>query len=283
MTVLYKRKAEVIIGTLGSTGKSFDNLRVSFEIEMDDRKETNSAKISIYNLAQDSLGLLDQENVSVILKLGYGNNNDLSIVFIGDVVVYETTLDDADTITKITLKDGYIPLTQRFLSLSFPSNVTTRQIITKIINDLNLTKDNYSALPNYVYKQGFSFGGAPSKALTIVLDRIGYEWAIINNVLTITKPNQSNKTTVAQFLSLKTGLKESPKRFKEQQANTRSRTDAIVNGWRILCSIIPSIVPKNLIKVESETANGIFIVRSVKMQGDTEGDDWDCEIKATQQ
>ena len=201
MSRLFKRKAQVIIKKLESTySKLLDGVRISFDIDMDDNKETNTGKVNIYNLSEETIGLLEQKDVSIILKIGY-DGKELSTLFIGNVVEYEHDFNGFDTITKITLKDGYIPLTSKKLSLSFTENSNTKQIIEKIVGELNLAKSDYSLLPNYIYKQGFSFIGAPGTALDIILARIGYQWTIANNILIITKPNESNKQTIAQFLS----------------------------------------------------------------------------------
>lgn len=281
MNRLFKRTAQVIIGKLGSIGRLLDGIRISFDIDMDDNRETNTGKVNIYNLSEETIGLLEQKDVSVILKIGY-DGEELSTLFIGNVVEYEHDFNGFDVITKITLKDGYIPLTSKKLSLSFAENSNTKQIIEKIVGELNLTKSDYSLLPNYVYKQGFSFIGAPGTALDIILARIGYQWTIANNVLIITKPNESNKQAIAQFLSPETGLIDKPKRFKEKSVKTKTKENKLIDGWKINCLIIPSIQPKNLIKVQSSEVDGTFLVKSVKFNGDTEDNTWLCQIQAIQ-
>tara|TARA_R110002012_G_scaffold215674_6_gene386728 strand:- start:1630 stop:2478 length:849 start_codon:yes stop_codon:yes gene_type:complete len=281
MSRLFKRKAQVIIGKLGSKGRLLDGVRISFDIDMDDNRETNTGKVNIYNLSEETIGLLEQKDVSVILKIGY-DGEELSTLFIGNVVEYERDFNGSDVVTKITLKDGYIPLTNKKLSLSFAENSNTKQIIEKIVGELNLAKSDYSLLPNYIYKQGFSFIGAPGTALDIILARIGYQWIIVNNVLIITKPNESNKQVISQFLSPQTGLIDKPKRFKEKSVKTKTKDNKLIDGWKINSLIIPSIQPKNLIKVESSEIKGIFLVKSVRFNGDTEDSKWLCKIQAIQ-
>jgi hypothetical protein len=281
MSRLFKRKAQVLIGKLGSTGRLLDGVRISFDIDMEDNKETNTGKINIYNLSEETIGLLEQKDISVILKIGY-DGEELSTLFIGNVVEYEHDFNGFDVITKITLKDGYIPLTSKKLALSFAPDSNTKQIINKIVGELNLAKGDYSALPNYVYKQGFSFIGSPGNALDIILARIGYEWTIANNVLIITKPNESEKQVIAQYLSPETGLIDKPKRFKEKEVKTKTKKNKLIDGWKINCLIIPSIQPKNLIRVKSSSIEGTFLVKKVKFNGDTEDSNWLCQIEAIQ-
>lgn len=281
MPRLFKRNAQIIIGKIGEEGVQIDGIRFAFEIEMTDSKETNKGKISIYNLSEESVGLLEQKDASVIIKTGY-DDEELSTLFIGNIVEFEHNFDNCDIITEIKLKDGYIPLTSRKLSLSFAAESTTKQIIDRIIAELNLTKGDYSALPSYVYKQGFSFIGSPGTALDTVLARIDYEWTIVNNVLVISKDNESNGTTIMQFISPATGMIDKPKRFKEKAVKTKVKKNKLMDGWKIKSLIIPSIQPKSLIKVESEEMEGIFLVKAAKFVGDTHDKDWYVEIDAIQ-
>lgn len=279
MGILFKRQAQIIIGKLGSEGKLLDGVRVSFDINMDDNRETNTGVISIYNLSDETIGLLEEKDVSIILKVGY-DNEELNTLFIGNVISYEHDFNENDVVTRVVCKDGYIPLTQSKLSLSFIGGSNTKQIIDKIVGELNLAKTDYSNIPNYIYKQGFSFIGSPGTVLDIVVGRVGYEWAIINNVLIISKPNESNKQTIGQFISPTTGLINKPKRFKEKTVKTKTKNNKLINGWLITCLIIPSIQPKNLIKVQGGEVDGTFYVKSTRFVGDTHAGSWLCTIKA---
>jgi len=282
---LFKRNAQLLIGKIGEIGRLLEGVRISFEIEMTDNRTTNTAKIDVYNLSQETIGLLEQKDTSCILKIRY-DDEELSTLFIGNIVEFEHDFTGSDVITKITCKDGYIPLTAKKLSLSFAADSTTKQIIDKIVAELNLTKGDYSAIPSYVYKQGFSFIGSPGKALELILCRIGYEWTIVNNVLVISKENESNNTTIMQFLSRSTGLLDKPKRFKDRQIRviktSATKKNKLLDGWKIKSLIIPSIQPKSLISVESEELEGIFLVKAVKFSGDTHDNTWYAEIDAIQ-
>lgn len=282
---LFKRNAQLLIGKIGEVGRLLEGVRISFEIEMTDNRTTNTGKIDIYNLSQETIGLLEQKDASCILKIGY-DDEELSTLFIGNIVEFEHDFTGSDIITKVSCKDGYIPLTEKKLSLSFAADSTSKQIIDKIVSELNLTKGDYSEILSYVYKQGFSFVGSPGKALELVLSRIGYEWTIVNNVLVISKENESNNKTIMQLLSPETGLLDKPKRFKDRQIRviktSATKKNKLLDGWKIKSLIIPSIQPKSLIKVESEELDGIFLVKAVKFTGDTHDNSWYAEIDAIQ-
>lgn len=274
---LFKRKTQLIIGKIGSDGVQIEGLRFTLDISMDDTKETNKGKIGLFNLSDETKGLLEEKDASIIVKVGY-DDNELNVLFIGNIVKYEDVYNGVDVITQVVCSDGYTALTKRRLSLSFAPDSTTRQIIDKIVSDFNLAKSDYSSLPNFVYKQGFSFIGNAGTALDTVLTRIDYEWTIVNNVLVISKNNETNNETIMQFLSKETGMLDQPSRFKEQDVKTKKKKNRLLNGWKIKSLIIPSIQPKSLIQVKSSNVSGIFLVKAVKFLGDTHDNEWSAEI-----
>lgn len=281
---LFKRKTQLIIGNKNDTkGILIENIRVSFDIEMNDKKETNTGKISIWNLSQEILAILDDKDAFVILKVGY--DDEPSIIFQGDVIEFSPQYQGVDLITEITLKDGYIPLASRKLSLSFAANSSTSQILNKIIGEINLVKGDYSGLPNFVYRQGFSFIGSPAKALDTILNRIDYEWTITNNVLVISQTNKTSKTIEAQLLTPETGLLDSPQRLKQRPTKKKVVDNKVqdprrFDGWKFNTLILGGMVPKNIVKVKTESVNGIFIIKNIRFVGDTHTDDWRAEIQA---
>jgi hypothetical protein len=278
---LFKRKSQLIVGKIGSKGKLIDALRFSFEIEMNDSKETNKAVIRIYGISDETKGFIEEKDSSIFVNIGYANE-DYSTIFIGNIVGFEDKQEGVDKFLEITCFDGYIPLSQRKLSLSFNSGATTQQIISKIIGELNLTKGDYSKIPNLVYEQGFSFVGSPASALNKILERIKYEWTIINNVLIITKNNSPQNETIMQFLSEKTGLIGSPEKFKYKPVKKKKDENKMTEGWKIKSLLLSSLQPKVLINLESKNASGIFLIKNVKFSGDTHGDNWNAEMEAVQ-
>jgi hypothetical protein len=279
---LFNRRTQLLIGKLGEKGTLIEYARIAFDIEMNDKRETNTGTIQVWNLSQEIIGVLDDKDISVILKVGYGEE-DPSIIYIGNIIEFKHDYQGVDLITSITLKDGYIPLANRKLSLSFAAGSSSKQIINKIVADLNFIKNDYSDLPDFIYRQGFSFIGSPSQALDIVLARIGYEWTIANNVLIISKNNKTSKTVEAQLLTKETGLLDSPQRIKQKptkRINGSNVRDAKgLDGWLVKSLILAGLIPKNLIKVESQTATGVFLIKQVRFVGDTHADDWLAEME----
>lgn len=274
---LFDRIYSLSIGK-DNTVTTFDALRFSFAVSSDDTKNTNTADLTIYNLSKEHLGLLEEKNTYIIIKVGY--SNELSTLFRGDIVEYENSHNAPDTLVKIKARDGYTALSEKKISLSFAENSNTKQIIDKIVSELNFTKSSYLSMPSFVYKQGFSFVGLVGNALDKILSRVKYEWVVINNALIISEPNKSPTTHEAQLLTPQTGLLSMPERFKATKVKTKTADTKLSDGWKFQALIIPSLQPKNLIKVQTNDINAVFMIKSIAFLGDTHGNNWKCNIEA---
>lgn len=279
--LLFKRKFQLIIGKIGSKGVLFENLRFSFNIKMSDSKEKNTGTIKIYGISEETKGLIEEKDSSIIINISYGYEN-FSTLFIGNIVSFEEKKEGVEKFIEVEIIDGFIPLSKRKLSLSFNAGATTREIISKVSSELNLTKNDYSNITNLVYEQGFSFIGSPSNLLDKVLDRINYEWTITNNVLIITKNNYPSTETIMQFLSPETGLIEKPSRFFSKPVKKAKDKNKLIDGWKIKCLILTSLQPKLLINVESEEISGIFLIKNINFVGDTHSNNWFSEMEVIQ-
>lgn len=278
---LFNRKSQLIIGKIGGEGKLIEGLRFSFDIDMNDSAETNKGTIRIYGISDETKGYIEEKNASIFINIGYGDE-EFSTLFIGNIIGHEDKEEGVDKFVEITCSDGYIPLSQKKLSLSFNSGATTKQILSKIISELNLTKGDYESIPDFVYEQGFSFVGSPSSILTKILERIKYEWTIINNVLVISKNNIPSTTTIMQLISEETGMIGKPTRFFSKPVKKKKDTNKLIDGWKIKCLILPSLQPKMLINVKSEDVSGVFLIKNIKFSGDTHGSEWHAEMDAIQ-
>ena len=68
---LFGRIVELDIGTAGSAGKRFTGLHVDFRVESGMNGEPAKAKITAYNLAEDTIGRLQAPGAVVRLSVGY--------------------------------------------------------------------------------------------------------------------------------------------------------------------------------------------------------------------
>lgn len=287
---LFNRKIQVIIETdadkisipdteLVDNGFSV-NLRIDFKVQKTDAKETNEAEIQIFGLSENTRSKitekLDDKNINVKVSLNVGYGEDIKQIFFGDLLGLKVNVEKPDVITVLTCRDGWKGLDQ-VISLSFDENTNTKQILNKISNIAGLGSVQ-SDIPSLLYKNGFSYVGKISGALEKVAARIKHEWSIRNNILLVTKFNESNDSAPRIILNSKSGLINEPQRVKQQEVSARGGNKKTFDGWALKSLIVPGLDVKSLITVESgEKAN--FVIKNINFTGSNREQDFFAEME----
>ncbi len=286
---LFNRKAELIVGKPGEKGRLIKDLRMSFTILKTDSKETNPAKIEIYNLNRDTRGIFEEEGSRVQLSVGYEGQDTLNTIFIGDILSFSPEYTGTDNIFTVICKDGYVALDQAKFTLGFDEGSTSRQIlnsiITKLKSEFNLASATGENIPNLKYENGFSYVGKAQGILDKILSRVNHDWIIDNNNLIISPTGSTNETTFAQLLSKDTGMLGQPRRVKQQPVKSKGGRGKTFDGWVVRSLIIPGLNPKQRIVVNSEKEDLInreFLIKTSKYTGDTRGNAWEVEMEVTE-
>lgn len=242
-------------------------LHVSFSIEKSSSETPNDAKVQIWNLSNASLKILEQKDCTVEMKAGYGDSTPL--ILLGTISSVITTADNADRMTELTVVDGRVALRDSRISVSINGKVNAKTVYKKIAKAMGIpiifAKDlSFKKFPN-----GFSYVGKAKNALQKVAKYCGHKWSIQNEILQVTLPGRSISTR-GYLLSKETGLVGIPKRIKITVNNKEQ------SGWEVRYFLNGSIGVNDIVKMESDTASGYFLVHKVTMDGDNYEGDWMC-------
>lgn len=256
-----------------------DCLHVSFSIEKSTSETPNDAKVQIWNLSPANLKILDTTDCAVELKAGYDGVN--ALVLVGTISSAITTRDNADRLTELSVVDGLVELRDTNVSVSMNGTVNSKDVYKMIASKMGLpivfaSDLTFSNMPN-----GFSFVGKAKNALQKMAKANGHSWTIQNQVIQITWPGRAISTQ-GYLLNSDTGLINTPKRIS---INTGTKSETAVTGWEVNYLLNGAIGINDIVKIESSTANGYFLVHKVTMDGDNLEGDWQCtaqvlEIKA---
>ena len=259
---LFKREANLI---LKNDNGSFDysGLRFAFDVKKNIKKETNTAKIDIYNLREASRSQFEVKNSVITLNAGYETT--ISAIFKGHIDTVKHYYKGPDLITQIVANDGQIQYRRTRFDKSYPSGAT----ITSIIRDISTT----IGLPLYVaddvdltvrYGQSVAFLGLAKNALDTVCNKIGVLWSIQDQVLQLVKEDSSTQPDLI-LINKNTGMIHYPTKTEE--------------GVKFKSLILPALTPGRKVKIESEFIKGIFVAQNVSHVGDIRGSDFatDCE------
>lgn len=279
MSELYGRTVEVLIGPRGQNGKLFQDLRISFRIEKSLESNPNTATIEIYNLAESSRSLVEQNGSVVQLRAGYGEN--AKVLFLGDVARTTTKRSGPDIVTSIEAGDGEFAYQNASADISLGPGAKYSQVFSALGSRLGVNQGQVKITnPNDQFQQGYSYSGMARDALDVLTEKQGLEWSIQDNQLQVLPADVATDETVI-VLNPGTGLVGSPFKTKILRPDLarvgKGKEEAGVNVTSLLN---PEIRPGRRIKVEAQFVNGLFKVERVIHSGDTHSTQFYSEVEA---
>lgn len=269
-------------GRMGSTGFQIGGsdpaLHVSFSIEKSNAATSNTAKVQIWNLSDANLSILEGKDCIVELKAGYGNS--MALILAGNITFAVTAPDGADRMTELEVVDGRVALRDTDVSISFNGVVDCKEIYQRFADQMGISV-RFAMDLSYVKLSGFSFVGKAAAGLKKLANCCGHSWSIQNQVLQVTWPGRAISVQ-GYLLSSDTGLIGSPKRITISTGGDNN--DSMV-GWEIQYLLNGAIGVNDIVKLQSRTANGYYLIHKLTIDGDNLEGDWMCtaqvlEIKA---
>lgn len=240
-------------------------LKIDFEIEKADVKSPNTGKITIWNLSDDNLKILEQEKCIVELKAGYDMTMPLALV--GAVASVTTSPDNADRQTELQVADGLISVRDIYITVSLNGVVKSQDLYALIASEMRLPivfseELAYVDLPN-----GFSFVGKAKDALQKVATYNGHIWSIQNQIIQVTYSGRP-LSPIGYVLNSSTGLINVPKRVTIETQSSKQ------TGWEVEFLLNPAIGVNDVVRIESKAVNGLFRVQKITHKGDNYEGDW---------
>jgi hypothetical protein len=250
-----------------------EDLKIKFEIKKTLEAKGNFCKIDIYNLSEKDRNSISSEQYALFqMKAGYSEDVGLINIAQGNISDVAHFISNPDIITTIYSKDGFKAIKNNYIQLSFSENTSTQNIVDTIIQKMGLPV-RFSNLKSENIKNGYSFIGTVSGALQDLAMQYNFEWSIQNGQIQILTKNTS--TNLQSFLlSAETGLIESPNRtLKNKDFEKKTKGE-----YSVICLLNPQLEVGDLVKIESNTLTGNFLIKELTHIGDTIGNEWYTKI-----
>jgi hypothetical protein len=265
---IYNREAILQVGVPGQEGRDFTGLRVSFQIEKTSESNSNTSRISVYNLNKENRSFVEQEGLNAILKVGYtppGSETLSEIIFQGDTKKVENKLQGADWLTTFEVGDGEAALVNSKFNKSFSKGLSLSSAIDEVAKTLGKPISVIQGIKDKVFKNGLTLSGSTKEILDSLTLEGGVEWSIQDDEIIILPPTGTDGET-AFLISRDTGLIGSP--IKREK------------GIELITALNPKIRPGRQIQVESKFLKGLFRVRKVIHDGDSLEGNWQSKVEA---
>lgn len=280
-------------------GISITELQIRFDCNKtaDNKRKSNSSMVEVYNLSQASLQLLQSDFVSCVLEVGYKDTG-LVMLFSGNVTDLRTTKQGNDTITSITIGEGYVDLNHVKLKTSVAPGKSQKDAIKELRQQMPGIADGAYAWVNMnnPVMFGYPLHGTPADMLDEFCETHKLEWRCSNGKLEVSDENGliSKNKSEAPLINVDSGLIDVP--FYSSGESTKTKKDKTRRaGLQFKALLNPELVPGKLVKVQSvstatvsKNSNGVakniegwYRIHSSKFTGDYRGNDWYVECYCT--
>lgn len=285
----FDRQYRLKAGVTGSVGFEVGDssnphnsaLHISFSLERTDSSALNTSKITLWNLNDAQINTLSRAGCSIELCAGYGAQR--PCVFRGTVTNAVTDLDGADRMTEIEAIDGFAEIKDTFVTMSYRGKTKVKVVLEATASRLSLpivySKSARQTVAEAEFSRGYCYVGAAKNVLDEACNAAEVLWSIQNGTLQVRKVGEPISNT-AQVISAATGLVGVPKKIYNSAVaageNTGSSLQDSLFGYEVVYLLNGAIGVNDLVRLESETATGIFRVYKLTIDGDNMEGDWQC-------
>lgn len=281
----FDRQYRVRIGKNGSSGREIGRpnestgrtLRCQFSCEVGESSSSNTGKITLWNLSDETINLLEQEDCAIELRAGYGA--DMPVIMGGTLTYCVTSQSGADQQTEIEFEDGFVSMRDATVSLGYSGVVNGKKICEDAAAEMGceIKFSNSAVLSDFT---NFAFIGSGKTLLDRICNHSKMRWSMQNGIIQVCAPGEP-LNTAAYVLSPETGLIGSPKPIYESSATSDSTGQNATKrkakkGIEVQYLLNGHIQVDDLVKVKSKRYAGDFRVSKIKFSGDSEGGDWTC-------
>lgn len=281
MTRLFRRSSALTIAkplaffTQEPNAIIIRDLRVTAKIEKNLQGDPNSSEIVVYNLAERSRALLQEKKLHIRLQAGYDDN--LKLIFSGDMVWSFSQKTGPDWVTKILLGDGHRAFNFARVNRSFRSGVTAKTALAEVAGSMGLSMPQNAEQSTRLLEElpgGITMSGPSRKQMDKILRTRGMSWSVQDGQLQILERDEV-RADQAVLISEDTGMIGSPEPSPPDRSGGKPPT------MTVQTLLDPRVSPGVKIRVESRSVTGNFKAQTVSHELDTHGEPWFTSVEAT--
>ena len=263
----YLRQISVEIEGADRSVLIVEELRITFDLHIDDQSSSSPSTVKIWNLAKASASHIAEPEQIVRVKAGYGDIINAKPIFDGEIrrVLHERT--GVDRVTTIVLGRSDSATTGALVSISLVEPVKLRDLVRRVVDAMGLRIESDHAVPDEELEEGFFYNGSAKSALKDLLEPHKVTAYEVGGVMHFThRDDEPERGTF--FLSHATGLIGTPSLTEDE-------------GLRAKMALNGSIELGQLVEVSSEAVDGWFRVKTIVHRGDNWDGEFATEIEGT--
>lgn len=278
----YKRRYDLTVIDSEGNAVVIRELKIEFEVVKSVLSFPNLAKISLYNLSQDTLSLLQTKFTRVILNAGYLGN--ISLIFKGDIRNVFQSQSGVDSVATIYAADGEKDWQNAIFNKTFTSNVTISEAINEVLNTFKeATIGALEGIPEISENlRGQTLSGSSKDILDNFADEYGFNWNIQDGEVIITPVDQPLTGTEAVLITALTGMLGSPTVTEiGADVTTLLNPKLLPNTAFEIKSINADVELGNVFfrNIKRTNATGLYKVQEVTFKGNSREGEWVSSVK----
>ena len=246
MNSFWIRQNEVIAG-----GKRFtlDDLDIEFNVPFDNDSEPDYAKVTIFNLSENSINAIKRDK-NFIINAGY--QGDVGTIFKGTLQKAYTRWSGVDKVTEFTIGDGARQWMTAHVSQAYSEGITASAILKDLTGMFGLELGKLDLVNDLTYPTGRIIDSSLKDAIKQIVRETGTEFKISQGRIFI-MPHEEGIPT-GFLLNSDSGLIGSPEVIE------KAEDGETITGYKVKMLLNHRITINSIIIIESETANGTYRV-----------------------
>lgn len=253
--------------------------------------KANSARITIFNLAEETIQLFRTKGVKVTLKAGYRTENadnelkDLPIIIRGEVTKTKISNNNVDKILELTITPLATERKTAIISKKFPQGTLLTEAIKQVCEPMivgsNLTIDFNvgKSKENFILGRTKTFSASPFEALDEILNEHGLTGNFENEILRLR--NKGTPTLVTSEI-----IEIDPTRIKgslDLSTDFSKSEEGEGEGVEVdFTTFLDTRIHLNSnIQLTVNGSSGTYIVNSIGYRLDTHSNAWDVMVNAS--
>lgn len=272
------------IGQGKGKGILIENLHIEFDVVKgsDNKKKTNKANISIYNLSEENQRYCDAPFVEAVLSVGYDGLG-LKRLFAGQVTLTTTRKQGADVITELSIDTLYTELNNKRVSKTASPGTTVSHVIETVVKEMVGVKRTVmtGSGVNKHFVDGYPITATPREVLNELGEAFDIEWQIDDGILYVQDAGTSymKSTGKAIVINETSGMIERP--YYDTIGKNKGKGDKLRKdrkGLKVKILLNPTLIAGSIVKLDYSTFTGYYKIEQVRHRGGIFSDAWESDL-----
>lgn len=266
----FGRKIGLLVADESGKALDLSGFRVLFSVEKTAAEQPNKAHIEITNLSETTASyLLNGDMKRIVLQAGYEDN--YGVIFDGNIISASRTIDGTESTTIIDAGDGDNAYSFAIVNKTVASGYTNKDIANALgeaMEDRGVRGVDAQGVDEEIkYPRGRVLFGATRDFARSLAKTTECQWSIQDGQVVFCKKIAARVGGLAFLLSPQSGLIGSPVSDKD--------------GVSAISCLNPQLKIYDPLQIQSRFVNGTYKILTVKHSGDSHGNTWQTEVKAT--